>query len=54
MFREGTGGGEEWEDIMKSGGDRFEDGERVQWIREAINRGLKEKNAGVVYQVSPE
>jgi hypothetical protein len=51
-FGEGTGGGEEWEDIMRSGGDRFEDGERVQWIMEAMKRGLKEKNAGVVYQVS--
>jgi hypothetical protein len=35
-----------------TGGDRFEDGERVQWIMEAMKRGLKEKNAGVVYQVS--
>ena len=50
-FGEGLGGGEEWEDIMQSGGIRFEDEERVEWVMEAVKRGLGEKNAGIVYQV---
>lgn len=49
-FGEG-GGGEEWEDIMTSGGDRFNDAEKVEWILDGVKRGLTEKNAPMVYQV---
>lgn len=41
----------EWLAIMESDGARFEDGERVEWVMEAIRRGLGEKNAGTLYQV---
>jgi hypothetical protein len=30
---------------------RFEDGERVEWAMRSIVRGVKEENAGRVYQV---
>lgn len=41
----------EWLTIMEADGARFEDGERVEWIMEAVRRGMNEKNAGMLYQV---
>ena len=42
---------QEWLEIMDSDGIRFGDGEKLEWIMEAIKRGLKDHNAGNVYQV---
>lgn len=42
---------QEWLEIMDSDGLRFGDREKLEWIMGAINRGLKENNAGNVYQV---
>ncbi|KAF7351476.1 hypothetical protein MSAN_01579800 [Mycena sanguinolenta] len=41
----------DWTQIMHTAGVRFEDGERVEWTMRAVVRGLKETNAGRVYQV---
>ena len=41
----------EWLSVMDADGGRFEDGEKVEWVMDCIKRGLKEKNAGLVYQV---
>lgn len=43
---------EEWVAIMESDGARFEDAEKVEWVMEALGRGVSEKNAGMLYQVS--
>ncbi|EJC98218.1 uncharacterized protein FOMMEDRAFT_23792 [Fomitiporia mediterranea MF3/22] len=41
----------EWVDIMENDGmGRFEDGERVEWVMEAVRRGMSESNAGMLYQ----
>jgi hypothetical protein len=42
---------QEWLEIMDSNGLRFGDREKLEWIMEAIRRGLKDTNAGNVYQV---
>lgn len=42
---------QEWLEIMDSDGLRFGDRDKLQWIMEAIKRGLKDNNAGNVYQV---
>lgn len=42
---------QEWLEIMDSDGLRFGDREKLDWIMEAIKRGLKDNNAGNVYQV---
>jgi len=42
---------QEWLEIMDSDGLRFGDREKLEWIMEAIRRGLKDNNAGNVYQV---
>jgi hypothetical protein len=42
---------EDWLQIMEADGVRFEDGERVAWVMEAIKRGMVEKHAGMMYQV---
>lgn len=42
---------QEWLEIMDSDGIRFGDREKLEWIMEAIKRGLKDHNAGNVYQV---
>jgi hypothetical protein len=42
---------EDWLQIMEGDGVRFEDGERVAWVMEAIKRGMVEKHAGMMYQV---
>ena len=41
----------EWLEILENDGVRFEDGERVQEVMDAIKRGLSEKNAPMIYQV---
>lgn len=41
----------EWLAIMEGDGARFEDGEQVEWVMEAVRRGMNEKNAGLLYQV---
>lgn len=42
----------EWVDLMNNDGmGRFEDGERVEWVMEAVRRGWSESNAGMLYQV---
>lgn len=41
----------DWVDIMENDGQgRFEDGERVEWVMDAVKRGMSESNAGVLYQ----
>ena len=42
---------QEWLEIMDSDGLRFGDREKLEWIMEAVKRGLKDNNAGNVYQV---
>lgn len=42
---------QEWVQVMEADGIRFEDGERVEWVMDAVKRGLTEKNAPMVYQV---
>lgn len=42
----------EWLSLLDADGSRFEDGEKVEWVMDAVRRGLNVKNAGVVYQVS--
>lgn len=42
----------EWLTIMEGDGARFEDAELVEWVMESIRRGMNEKNAGALYQVS--
>ncbi|KAG0691655.1 hypothetical protein DFH29DRAFT_1010512, partial [Suillus ampliporus] len=41
---------EDWLQIMEADGVRFEDGEQVAWVMEAIKRGMIEKHAGMMYQ----
>lgn len=41
----------EWLTILEADGARFEDIERVEWVMDAIRKGLSEKTAGHVYQV---
>ncbi|KAG1771354.1 hypothetical protein EV702DRAFT_1188816 [Suillus placidus] len=41
---------DDWLQIMEADGDRFDDGERVTWVMEAIKRGMVEKHAGTMYQ----
>ena len=41
----------EWLAIMEADGGRFEDGEKVEQVMEAVRRGLSEKNAASLYQV---
>lgn len=43
---------DEWVAIMEADGVRFEDAERVEWIMESVVRGISEKNAAALYQVS--
>ncbi|EED85027.1 predicted protein [Postia placenta Mad-698-R] len=40
----------EWLEIMEGDGARFEDGERVELIMDAVRRGMSEKNAAILYQ----
>ncbi|PPQ89789.1 hypothetical protein CVT25_008168 [Psilocybe cyanescens] len=40
----------EWMEIMRSGGVRFEDGERVEWAMAAVLRGVREPWAPALYQ----
>jgi hypothetical protein len=42
----------EWLAILEGDGARFEDIERVEWVTDGIRKGISEKNAGLVYQVS--
>lgn len=44
----------EWLEIMEADGVRFEDGEKVEQVMEAVRRGMNEKNAGILYQVCKE
>lgn len=41
----------EWLEIMEANGAKFEDGEKVEQIMEAVRRGMNEKNAAMLYQV---
>lgn len=41
----------EWMELMESDGDGFEDMERVEWIMQAVGKGVNERNAGMLYQV---
>ncbi|KAH8103245.1 hypothetical protein DFH11DRAFT_1734797 [Phellopilus nigrolimitatus] len=44
---------QDWVDIMENDGlGRFEDGERVEWVMDAVRRGMTESNAGLLYQAS--
>jgi len=45
---------DDWLQIMEADGERFDDGERVTWVMEAIKRGMVEKHAGTMYQVRIE
>jgi len=40
----------EWLQVMEADGVRFEDGEKVEWVMDAVRRGLTEKNAPMLYQ----
>lgn len=42
----------EWGEIMERDGVDFNDAERVEWIMAAVNRGVNDKNAASLYQVS--
>jgi hypothetical protein len=42
----------EWIEMMEMDGGRFEDGERVTWVMDAVRRGLSDTNAAMVYQVA--
>ena len=42
---------QEWLEIMEADAARFDDGERVEWIMDALRRGFSEKSAGKLYQV---
>ncbi|KAG2128900.1 uncharacterized protein EDB93DRAFT_1323523 [Suillus bovinus] len=41
---------DDWLQVMEADGERFDDGERVAWVMEAIKRGMVEKHAGTMYQ----
>ncbi|EKM57939.1 uncharacterized protein PHACADRAFT_251852 [Phanerochaete carnosa HHB-10118-sp] len=41
---------DEWLEIMEADGAHFEDGERVEWVMDAVRRGMSEKNAATLYQ----
>jgi BTB/POZ domain len=41
----------EWLEILETDGVGFEDGEKVEWVMDAVKRGITEKNAPMVYQV---
>ncbi|KAG1802193.1 uncharacterized protein HD556DRAFT_804955 [Suillus plorans] len=41
---------DDWLQVMEADGERFDDGERVTWVMEAIKRGMVEKHAGTMYQ----
>lgn len=41
----------EWLTIMEADGAHFEDGEKVEWVMDAVRRGMTEKNAALLYQV---
>ncbi|KAF7354977.1 hypothetical protein MSAN_01413200 [Mycena sanguinolenta] len=41
----------DWTQLMHTADERSEDGERVNWAMRGVVRGLKESNAGRVYQV---
>lgn len=41
----------EWEELMEADGVRFEDGEKVELITDALRRGFNDKSAAMVYQV---
>ncbi|KAH8109016.1 hypothetical protein DFH11DRAFT_1731425 [Phellopilus nigrolimitatus] len=44
---------QDWVDIMENGGlGRFEDGERVEWVMDAMRRSVMESNSGLLYQAS--
>lgn len=45
---------DDWLQVMEADGERFDDGERVTWVMEAIKRGMVEKHAGTMYQVRVE
>ncbi|KAF8508576.1 hypothetical protein BU17DRAFT_56655 [Hysterangium stoloniferum] len=40
----------EWLSVMDADGSRFEDGEKVEWIMDAVRRGLTVQNAAKMYQ----
>lgn len=44
----------EWLSVLDADGSRFEDGEKVEWVMDAVRRGLTVQNAGIVYQVFVE
>ncbi|KAI0031847.1 hypothetical protein K488DRAFT_51136 [Vararia minispora EC-137] len=40
----------EWDEIMHSDGDRFEDGDIVDQVLQSLRRGFSDKTAGMLYQ----
>lgn len=42
----------EWVELVEADGVGFDDAQRVEWVMESVRRGITEKNAAVVYQVS--
>lgn len=44
----------EWISLMEADGGRFEDGEKVEWVMDAVRGGLSEKKAPFVYQVGSD
>lgn len=43
---------EEWNEIMENNAIRFDDGDKLEWIVDALKRGVSDKNAATLYQVS--
>jgi len=42
----------EWNEIMERDGVAFDDADRVEWIMAAVSRGVSERNAALLYQVT--
>jgi hypothetical protein len=42
----------EWVETIEDDGDKFEDGQRVEWVMESVLRGVKETFAPPLYQAS--
>jgi hypothetical protein len=41
----------DWLAVLESDGARFEDVEQVEWVMDAVKRGLSEKHGAMIYQV---
>lgn len=43
---------DEWNEIMENDAVRFDDGDKLEWIVGSLKRGVSEKNAAILYEVS--